>query len=151
MRICADENVALKLSHLIREQLLSRQHTLDTIDEHQGGGVDDQIWVRRFAEAGGEAIVSGDFAMTKRAAEIVAIAETGLRLIVLDQAWPRAPKHWQIAYLFFWWPAIEKSLEECKPRQCLKVPAGFDASKPIQLIKVDVQDAYAKLKRAAKR
>lgn len=151
MRICADENVARKLSGLIREQLLSPIHILETVDDHQAVGIDDQIWVRKFAAAGGEAIVSGDFAMTKRAHEIVAIAETGLRLIVLDQAWARQKKHVQVAYLFFWWPLIEEALVASKPRQCLKVPAGWDHKNPIAPIKIDLQDAYAKVKKATKK
>jgi hypothetical protein len=151
LRICADENVAPKLSRLIRDQLLSPRHVLETVDDHQAGGVDDQIWVRKFAAAGGEAIVGGDFAMTKKPHEIVAIAETGLRLVVLDQAWPKAKKHWQMAYLCFWWPQIEAALESAKKGQCLKVPAAFDANRPIVPIKVDLQDAYAKVKKQAKK
>ena len=148
MKICADENVAPKLSALIREQLLSRKHTLDTVDDHQAVGVDDQIWVRKFAAAGGEAIVGGDFAMTKKPHEIIAIAETGLRLIVLDQRWPREAKHIQISYLFYWWPHIEAALAEAKAGQCLKVPWGWsDPKGAIKPISVDVQGAYKQVRK----
>ena len=105
MRICADENVSLVLSALIRESLLGKGHTLDTVDDHQATGVADQIWVRKFADAGGEAIIGGDGAMLTRPHEVVAIAGTGLRLVVLPQQWPRQRRHIQIAFLFYWWPA----------------------------------------------
>lgn len=85
MKICADENVAPKLTELLRQQLLSARNTLETVDDYQARGVDDPIWVRNFANAGGEAIVGSDYNMTQRPSELVAIVETGLRLIVLDQ------------------------------------------------------------------
>lgn len=148
MRICADENVAPKLSALIREQLLTRPHTLQTVDDFQAKGMEDQIWVRRFADEGGEAIVGGDFAMTKKPHEIVAIAETGLRLVVLDQRWPREPRHIQISYLFYWWPHIERALSTAPHGQCLKVPWGWGEPKgAIKQVSVDVQKAYAQVRR----
>lgn len=152
MKVCADENVAPKLTDLIREQLLSSSYTLHKVDEFEAGGVDDPIWVRKFASAGGGAIIGGDAAMTKRAAEIVAIAETGLRLVVLDQRWPRAPKHVQIAYLFYWWPEIERVLASAGPGRCFKVPWGWPEKTEgaIKPIAVDVQAAYKKVKKSKK-
>ncbi len=147
MKICADENVAPKLTALIREQLLSRRHELSLVDEYQARGVDDQIWVRQFASAGGEAIIGGDFAMTKKPHEVVAIAETGLRLVVLDQRWPRESKHVQISYLFYWWQHIESVLVSAKPGSCWKVPWGWGETKnAIKPMAVDVQDAYRKIR-----
>ena len=143
MRICADENVAPKLTDLIRQQLLSPGFTLDTVDDHAARGVDDEIWVRKFAKAGGDAIVGGDFALTKKPHEIVAINETGLRLIVLDERWPRQKKHVQISYLFYWWPHIEAALTTAGPGQCFKVPWGWgDPTGAIKRIKIDLQKAY---------
>jgi hypothetical protein len=148
LRICADENVAPKLTGLIREQLLSKGHSLATVDDYQSRGVDDQIWVRKFANAGGEAIIGGDFAMTKRAHEIVAIAEAGLRLVVLDQRWPREPRHIQISYLFYWWPHIENALAVMPKGACWKVPWGWGEPKnALRALPIDVQAAYAKLRK----
>ena len=150
MKICADENVAPKLTAMLREQLVSKEHTLETVDDYAAKGVDDQIWVRKFAAAGGEAIVGGDFAMTKKPHEIVAIAETGLRLIILDQRWPRKPRHIQISYLFYWWPPIEVVLKAAKPGQCFRVPWGWgDTEDAIKQIPIDLQSAQKKLKRDA--
>ena len=73
MRICADENVAPLLSELIRDALLGHHNTLETVDDHQAKGVDDDIWVRKFGKAGGEAIVGADAKMLTRPHEVVAI------------------------------------------------------------------------------
>ena len=148
MKICADENVAPKLSELICKELLSRSHTLQTVYDFQAGGVDDVIWVKKFAGQGGEAIVGGDIAMTKRAAELIAIVESGLRLIVLDQRWPREPKNVQISYLFYWWPEIERVLATAPKGKCFKVPWGWPekTSGAIKPIPVDVQGAYKKMR-----
>lgn len=147
MKVCADENVALALSDLIRLHLLSAGFTLDNIDDHQARGVDDQIWVRNFADKAGEAIVGADMAMTKRPHELIAIHQTGLRLIVLDERWVRQKKHIQISYLFYWWPHIETVLKTAQPGECFKVPWGWagDAGS-IKPIPVDLQGAYKKVK-----
>ena len=148
MRLCADENVAPALSRLIRDNVLSRKHQLDTVDDYAARGVDDQVWVRRYADAGGEAIIGGDAAMMKKPHEIVAIVETGLRLVILDERWPRERFHVQASYLFYWWPHIEAVLENMRPGTAMKVPWGWghpeDAIRPIQF---DAQGAYKKLKR----
>ena len=150
MKLCADENIAPKLSAMIREQLCSRDFLLETVDDHAAKGVDDQIWVRNFAKAGGEAVVSGDAAMTKKHHEVLAIHETGLRLVVLDERWARQKKHLQIAYLFFWWPSIEEVLRTARQGQCFKVPWAWPAdpsARSIKALSLDVQEAYRKLKR----
>lgn len=121
---------------------------LETVDDHRARGVEDEIWVRRFANAGGEAIVSGDAAMTKRPHEIVAINETGLRLVVLDERWPRQKKHIQISYLFYWWPHIEAALALAGVGKCLKVPWGWgDPTGAIKPLPIDLQKAYKQIKR----
>lgn len=152
MKICADENVAPKLTGLIKEVLLSSDMTIDTVDEYSARGVEDQIWVRQFAAAGGEAIVGGDFALTQRPHEIVAIRETGLRLIVLDQKWPRQKRNIQISYLFYWWPHIEEVLRKSRPGECYAVPWGWGTPEgAIKPIKVDIDKAYKQMRKNSNR
>ena len=135
------------MSELLREQLLSKGFSLDTVDDHAARGVEDVIWVRRFADAGGDAIISGDINITKRAHELTAINETGLRLVVLHEKWPREKKHVQISYLFYWWPHIEQVLRDARPGKCYKVPWGWgDPAGAIKPLSVDLQGAYKKLK-----
>jgi hypothetical protein len=151
LKICADENVAPKLSALIREQLLSKGHTLETVYDYEADGVDDDIWVRKFAKAGGDAIIGGDYKMTTRPHEMIAIAETGLRVAVLDQRWSREKKNVQIAYLFYWWPHIEAVLATAGRAKCFKVPWGWGETKnTIKPLRVDVQGAYKKAARRGK-
>ena len=148
MRLCADENVGPALTRLIRDTILSKKHQLDTVDDYAARGVDDQVWVRRYADAGGEAIIGADNAMTRKPHEIVAIVETGLRLVILDERWPRERLHLQASYLFYWWPHIEAVLETMRPGTVSKVPWGWgradDAIKPVRL---DAQNAYRKLRK----
>lgn len=153
MRVCADENISHVLSELLRKHLVSRDFSLETVDDHQARSVDDVIWVKRFADAGGNVIIGADGAMTTRPHEVVAINETGLRLVLLDPKWARSKKHLQIAHLFFWWPRIEITLRDSKTKEkCFRVPWGWseaeDAIKPFSL---DTQRAYKQLKREAKR
>jgi len=147
LRICADENVAPLLTQLIREALLSKSHTLDMVDDFQARGVEDQIWVRKYADDGGEAIVGGDGKMLTRPHEVVAIVEAGLRVVVLPPHWPRQQRHVQIAFLFLWWPRIEKTLETCKQRQCFKVPWSWSLTDALVEERPNVQEAYKKVRK----
>jgi hypothetical protein len=149
LRVCADENVAPVLSELIREQLLSAKFSLETVDDHQAIGVDDQIWVRKFANDSGAAIIGADFAMTKKPHEVAAINETGLRLVILDGKWACQKKNVQISYLFYWWPEIEKTLASAGAGKCFKVPWGWpaDTTGQIKVIPIDLQKAYKQLKK----
>ncbi len=128
--------------------LLSKDMTLETVDDHSARGIDDQFWVRKFADAGGEAIIGGDFEMTRKPHEIVAIRETGLRLIVLDQKWPRQKRNVQISYLFYWWPHIEEMLRNSKPGECFKVPWGWGSTdRAITKLQIDIDKAYKLLRK----
>ena len=152
MRICADENVAPLLSALIRDALLGRHNTLETVDDHQAKGVDDDIWVRKFGKAGGEAIVGADAKMLTRPHEVVAIVESGLRLVVLPPQWVNAKIHVQISFLFYWWPHIEAALAASKPGQCFKVLWSWgETTNAIKPYTVDAQAAYKKVKKADRR
>ncbi len=46
-------------------------------------GVADRIWIRTFANEKGDAIITADVAIVKRPAELLAVGETGLRLVIL--------------------------------------------------------------------
>lgn len=148
MRLCADENVGPALSRLIRDTILSREHQLDTVDDYAARGVEDQVWVRRYASAGGEAIIGGDSAMTRKPHEIVAIVETGLRLVILDEKWPRERLHVQASYLFYWWPHIEAVLNTMRPGSAVKVPWGWGNTKDaIKAVQLDAQAAYKRVRK----
>ena len=147
MKICADENISPVLTGLVRETLLGRDHSLHTVDDFDARGVDDQIWVRRFADAGGDAIVGADARMLTRPHEIAAIAETGLRLIILPSQWVRQRKHAQIAFLFYWWPRIEAAIASAKPGQCLKVPWSWTEGQELVRQSVDLQRAQKIVKK----
>lgn len=147
MRFCADENVSPALSDLIRRHLVSKGNVLDTVDDHQARGVEDDIWVRRFAKAGGQAIVGGDRRMITRPHELVAIVEEGLRLAILDQRWAREKRNVQVAHIFLWWPLIEEAVTKAKKGACLRVPWSWSPKLgDIKPAEVDVAGAYRKLR-----
>lgn len=136
------------LSELLRKHLVSRSFILDTVDDHQARSIDDVIWVKKFADADGFAVLGADGAMTTRPHEVVAINETGLKLVLLDQRWARAKKHMQIAHLFFWWPRIEAVLQSDVKQKCFRVPWSWsDAEDAIKPFSLDLQRAYKQLKK----
>jgi hypothetical protein len=151
LKICADEHESTWIVGIIRDSCLDKEHSLEHVEDYHLRGVQDEIWVRRFARAGGEAIVSADANMLRRHHEVIAICESSLRLIVLPSKWANSARNMQAAHIMFWWPKIQGIIAISAPRKCWKVPWGFSESDTIQPITVDFEDARRKIKKAERR
>lgn len=148
MKICADEHVSTWIVGIIRDSCLDRKHSLEHVEDYYLRGVDDEIWVRRFAKAGGEAIISADANMLRRNHELIAICDSGLRLVVLPSKWANATRNLQASHVMFWWPKIQDTISASPPRKCWKVPWGYNDKEPLHSITVDFEDARRKIKKA---
>lgn len=133
---------------MIQDCCVVSGNVVHTVDEYQAKGVDDEIWVRRFAKAGGEAILSADEMMIRRHAELIAICDSGLRLVLLPHQWANSLRNMQAAHILFWWPKIEETLAASSPRNVFKVPWAFDDKRKIERVKMDYETARKKLKQA---
>ena len=88
-------------------------------------GQEDQIWVRVFAKPGGQVVVSADEMMTRRHAELVAIADCGLKLFILPHQFQNAERNLQAAYICHHWPAIEARLANSDNIRFWKLKWGY--------------------------
>ena len=150
MRIRADEHVSPPIVRWIRELGLSAGWQLTSVREEGHDGDPDITWVTKFARDGGEAILSADKDFLKRPQQIVAICDTGLRVIHMPPRWANSIRSIQAAHILFWWHKIEATLVSSKPRQFWRVPWGF-ADSPLTLQKVDYEDPRRRLKKAQRR
>jgi PIN like domain len=148
VKICADENISPRLVEIVNE-LSTGKSPLLKASEIGSRGVEDRIWVRVFAEQGGDAIVSADAAMAKRQAELIAIGESGLQLVILPRQYQQGGIRMQTAYLLFWWSTILDLIEQRRKGCFLKLP-------PVALPRVpaweriDVQAARQRLKKSTR-
>jgi hypothetical protein len=147
--VCGDEHVSPWITRVIQDCCTVSGHVIHTVDDYQAKGLKDEIWVRKFAKAGGEAILSADEMMVRRHAELVAICDAGLRLVLLPPKWSNSVRSLQASHILFWWPRIEEVLATSRPRSVYKVPWGF-AEKPIERVKFDYEAQRKKLKQERK-
>jgi hypothetical protein len=121
VKICADENISPRLVQIVND-LSAETPPLLNVSEVGAKGVSDRIWVRIFAEQGGDAIISADAAMSRRQAELIAIGETGIKLVILPAQYQQGGIRTQTAYMLFWWSKIIELVQEAEKGCFLKLP-----------------------------
>jgi hypothetical protein len=112
-------------------------------DANQGGHADEH-WITTFAKDGGEAIVTADSDFHKRAAQVVAVFNTGMKVIHLPPKWGNAKCHLQAAHILLWWGRIERCLTSMAGRECYRPPWDAVETGKLVRINVDFQAAHRK-------
>ena len=150
MRICADEHVSPEIVRLVHEIALSPGWELSHVFDGGWGGTDDVVWITRFARNGGQALLTADKDFIKRHHQVLAVCDTGLRVVHMPKKWANERRRMQAAHILFWWNQIEAALSNSAPRQCYKVPWSFTDSS-LGPIKLDFENARRKIKKAERR
>lgn len=148
MKICADENISHRLVGILNELSLGTPRLLHVTDIG-AKGVQDRIWVRIFAEEDGDAIVTGDVAMSRRHEELIAIGETGLKLVILPTQYQQGGILLQTAYMLLLWPQIIALVEQAAKGCYIKLPALALPRLP-SWEKIDVQAARKRLRKSSR-
>ena len=150
MKICADEHVSTAIVRVVQGVCLDSDSELIHVEDIEMRGKDDEIWVRVFADQRGQIVVSADAKIARRHAELIAIADCGLTLLVLPSQFANAKCHLQAAYICHHWPAIEQAIRNTGGNRFWKLKWGYgkELMKPLN---VDIQDARKKLRKAQRR
>jgi hypothetical protein len=148
VRICADENVSSRLVEIVND-LSSGPPRLEHVSEIDALGVEDCIWVRAFAQQGGEAVITADAKMSKRQAELLAVGETGLKLVILPTQYQQGGIRFQTAYMLLSWPLIIKLVGE-GPRGGFLRLSQITLPRAQAWEKIDVQDTKRRLRKATR-
>ncbi|HLJ62764.1 MAG TPA: hypothetical protein VKT70_01570 [Stellaceae bacterium] len=125
MKIRADENVSPRIVHAVRSLVLQPGWELTHVREFHSARTADETWMPRFSQEGGNAILSADRRILTRPHQLAAIAQGGLIGIFLSPQWAESRRNEQAAQILHWWPRIEETLLNSKPRDCWKVPHGY--------------------------
>ena len=151
MRIRADEHVAPSIVRIVNELVLSHDFELTSILDVGDKGKKDEYWATAFANDGGHAILSADTDFFRRPHQVVAIDDTGLRVIYLPPKWANAPGHMQAAHLLMWWPRVEHTLTVSKKREVWALKWNIREEGTLVRKKVDYGAFRKKLKKADRR
>lgn len=83
--------------------------------DHDYARKNDAPWIRRFAGAGGRAIISGNTKMLKVPHEKLALSQTGLVVVFLPGQWSGWRFCQKCSLLFHWWPVILDTIKKAPP------------------------------------
>ncbi|HBR68406.1 MAG TPA: hypothetical protein DEA55_03425 [Rhodospirillaceae bacterium] len=147
MKIRADEHVSVSIVRLVREMALSPEWELSSVKEEKLDGTADAHWLTDFCKNGGEAIISADKDFHTKHHQIMAIQNTGAKVIYLPPKWQNASCNLQAAHILMWWPRIEKKLKECKKREFWEAP--WNVSLEGELVKkgINFHESVKKIKK----
>lgn len=90
---------------------------------------DDRPWMYRFAEDGGEAIITGDKKIRGRLHEQAAYIEAGLILYMLPPKWNDWKLFRKMAFLLNWWERISEHCTTASPSTCWAMPLAWEGGK----------------------
>lgn len=98
MKIRCDEHVSPQIVTIIRELALSPGWEISSVREAGHRGDDDVHWITKFANDGGDAILTADKDFTTLEPQVNAVFDTGLKVIQMPGKWGHAKGYLQAAH-----------------------------------------------------
>ncbi len=151
MRVRADEHIAKAIVVAIRDIALDPAWEISSIHDVGDVGDDDVHWITKFADDGGDAILSADRDFFTLEPQVNAVFDTGLKLIHLPPKWGQARGYLQAAHILQWWRRIEAGIEQMKPRECYRPPWNIKETGELLKVSIDFAKAQKRRKRMRKR
>ena len=113
-------------------------------------GAADEHWITRFAKDGGQAIVTADTDFIHKPPQVLAVANTGMKVLHMPSRWANATGNLQAAHILIWWPRIETRILEMKPRECYQPEWNVSGvTGQFKKVVIDFAKAHKKAKKAA--
>ncbi len=151
MKIRADEHVSPEIVRAVRDMALSPGWEFSSVIEVGDRGLADEHWITRFAQEGGAAIISADTDFLRTPPQVLAVLNTGMRVIHLPPRWASAGCHLQAAHILLWWGRIEATISEMRDRDCYRPPWNINESGELQRVKIHYEQAHKKHRKATRR
>jgi len=151
VKIRADEHVAEAIVRAVQEIALSPGWELSHVISSGYKGSTDEHWATQFAKEGGNAILSADTDFFRRHHQIIAICDTGLKIIHLPSKWATARGDLQAAHILLWWRRVEAKISIMTSRQCYCPPWNITESGDLKQVKVNYEEARKKERKYKRR
>ena len=129
MKIRLDQNLSFRVARAVIAALPDREgYVVSHVSDEHPPGTSDPDWLKKFADEGGTAIVSGDFSLLRNWVDLVAYTETGLISFFPPAPFERLNRFGKVAFLVRWWPAIIEQIKLSKPGDRWRLPMRWDPS-----------------------
>lgn len=152
MKVRADEHVSPEIVDVVCRFGLNIVTTFDHVYDAGDGGAADEHWITSFATNGGKAIITADDDFTSKPPQVVAVFNTGIKVIHLPHKWGFADGFIQAAFILLWWPRIERQLKAMNERECYRpewnVSSQTGAWKKVEINFAKAQQKFRKSKSA---
>ena len=139
LKIKLDECISHRISVAVMSLTVRRsEYEISCVKQ----GAADPDWIRKFAEEGGTAIVSGDHNSLQHWPNLVAYTESGLISFFPPKEYEKLKGFGRAAFLIRWWPAIIDKIRVSRPGDRWRLPmvwgsTDHSAMRPIRDPRVD--------------
>lgn len=145
MKIAIDADIPIKAYRALQVVYGSDETEFVYIPELVPANTQDEFWADEFRRVGGRITISADRNIAKRPHQILAFQQNELICFFLSSRWSETRLNVKAAHLIYWWPMIEKKIEESSVGDVWQIPAGFTGGDMKNLRIPD--DAIARLAR----
>ena len=122
MRIRLDENLSPRVATAV-QAIAGNRSGFDVSHNRDGyAGVADPLWLKSFASADGDVVVSGDANILQNWPDLIAYHESGLVAFFPSPAFQRFKGYARAAFILRWWPAIIEKAKESEAGDCWRLP-----------------------------
>ena len=121
LKIRLDENIANRIAIAVMA-IAENREGFDVSYVRHGAGTPDPDWVKKFADEGGTAIVSGDHDILQHWPNLIAYTESGLISFFPPKAFQAMRAFTRAAFIIRWWPAIVEKIKVSKPGDRWRLP-----------------------------
>ena len=135
---CISNRVALAVINITE-----RREGVEVTFNRHGHAARDSDWIRKFAEEGGTAIVSGDHRILQHWPNLIAYTESGVISFFPPSEYEHLVGYGKAAFIIRWWPAIIEKVKVSERGDRWRLPMIWRATdhmkmKPIKDPRVDV-------------
>jgi hypothetical protein len=129
LKIRLDENVSWRVAGALKASLSSEKKGLqvDWVRDHDPPKTSDPSWIRRFADEGGHAIISGDYNILQHWPNLIAYTESGLTSFFPPPAYQHLGGYGRAALIIRWFPAIVESIKSQERGSRWRLPMEWNA------------------------
>lgn len=124
----AKENQIRKLTGVLQVESAA-DHTPKPGDADYIKG-SDVPWIRRFADAGGKVIISGNTQMQTVQHERLALVQAGMVVIFFENRWSNHRFWTKCAILLHWWPVVVTTIKKAPAPSFWRRHEGEEVKKP---------------------
>jgi PIN like domain len=153
LKIAFDENIPIAMVKAFevfsKEQALKKltgDFTIESAETYaplkQDGDYiakSDVPWVKRFSDAGGRIIISGDTNMKFKPHERLALIKAGMVVVFFEPKWNNWNFYDKCASIMHWWPVLAKRVKSAEKGTFWQVPLNWKASSGGELLPLVVE------------